>query len=553
MTTLVRDFHHTLIWPIQLRPLKRDASVSITGGHFWDVLKDKPGAWKFVKDPLLIDDESCLTGYEEFVYFLPYVQRFLYGVGEDGRGAQSSIYIFRRDDIKQVKLALHRDGPAYTLEVLKVRLHFFYDADTALLTFEVCGKDIPLEDASDIVDRFGRPYPPAWDEAAQGAHCLEKVSFIGSKGEILHESDYEDWEKYINLVRDARQTPLSSHWEWLMQPLVPAYKRGGTIKFYQIENKRIPLMSYMAFDDPHALSRGDMVRLGFAAKAGESESLPYSPKFLEDFESKHCYDRYWDETQTHINMNTRYMFCNVAFTMICKYQDERTDLKQHFRHQFYQIAIVAHFHKAALLNMSNRFSRAVERLNVRDIESVKVFKRDVRQTLEVFLRFNHRYWFQEISNQVQAADFFSYLRTQLGSEALYAEVREETNDINQYLDNDRTRKQTDNAMRLTVVSICGMVGTIVTGFLGMNLYSHADFTPLTKLTIFLCVLLPAVTLAVVTITFSKRLADFMEALSSEGLTWSEKLMTFKQIWRGNKGELQRARQYGRGMSGDAGD
>ena len=34
---------------------------------------------------------------------------------------------------------------------------------------------------------------------------------------------------------------------------------------------------------------------------------------------------------------------------------------------------------------------------------------------------------------------------------------------------DRARKQADNAMRLTMVSSCGMVGTIVTGFPGMNL------------------------------------------------------------------------------------
>ena len=96
---------------------------------------------------------------------------------------------------------------------------------------------------------------------------------------------------------------------------------------------------------------------------------------------------------------------------------------------------------------------------MRDFESVKQFKKHVRETLEVFLRFNHRYWFHEISNQVQASDFFSRWSHQLGSDALYAEVREEARDINEYLDTDRARKQTDNAMRLTVVSSCGMVGT----------------------------------------------------------------------------------------------
>ena len=101
-------------------------------------------------------------------------------------------------------------------------------------------------------------------------------------------------------------------------------------------------------------------------------------------------------------MDTRYLFCGLSFSAITRMGPGSEILLRQFRHQFYQIGLIANFHKAALLSLSNRFSRAVERLNVRDFESVKNFKRDVRQTLEVFLRFNHRYWFHEISNQVQA-------------------------------------------------------------------------------------------------------------------------------------------------------
>jgi CorA-like Mg2+ transporter protein len=213
--------------------------------------------------------------------------------------------------------------------------------------------------------------------------------------------------------------------------------------------------------------------------------------------------------------------------------------------------LIAHFHKAALLSMSNRFSRAVERLRVRDFESVKLFKRHVRETLEVFLRFNHRYWFHEISNQVQASDFFKRWSHQLGSDALYAEVREEARDINEYLDADRARKQTDNTTRLTVVSACGMVGTIVTGFLGMNLYSHSDLQTQTKLLIFFAVFIPTVLLSLYTVMISRRVAAFMEALASEGLTWREKFTTFRQIWGADKRAAVRARRSADGFSSEA--
>lgn len=548
---IVREFHHTLLWPITLRPLRREIGADTV--HFWDALRRHPGPWESVDDALLIEDESCLAGYEEFVYFLPYVQRFLYGVGDEGRGPQASLHAFQRHDLKEVRVRTEAGVGKISLAVRRARLYFFYDIDVALAVLEVSGENIPLESAIDIMDRFGRPYPPAWEADGRGSHCLHSVEFWGHDATgapaLLSKSDYGDREKYLDLVRLSRQTPLSLHWEFFLSPMVPAYLPGGALKYYQIENKRIPIMSYLSFDDPMALTRGDMARIAFAAKWGESGTLPYASRFLSDFEAAYCYDRYWDDQNPSAGMKTRYFFCGVGFAMITDHQRDKVLLRQ-FRHQFFQIGLIANFHKAALLSLSNRFSRAVERLNVRDFESVKQFKKHVRETLEVFLRFNHRYWFHEISNQVQASDFFARWAQQLGSNALYTEVREEARDINEYLDTDRARKQTDNAMRLTVVSSCGMVGTVATGFLGMNLYSHADMPTMDKLLIFLAVFVPTILLALYTVVISRRIANFMEALSSEGLSWREKFTTFRQIWYSSKRERVRERreQESRGLT-----
>ena len=307
--TIVRDFHHTLLWPITLRPLRREPGADVT--HYWEMLKRTPGPWTYVDDTLLIEDESCIAGYEEFVYFLPYVQRFLYGVGDEGRGAQSSLYAFTRNDINHVEINLTAGSAAIKLDVLRARLYFFYDVDVAVAILEVAGKDIALADAIEIMDRFGRPYAPAWDIATQGAHCPHRVAFFGQDGALLSQSDYGDREKFIDLVRAERQTPLSMHWEYFLSPMMPAYLPGGVIKYYQIENKRIPIMSYLSFDDPTVLTRGDMVRIGFAAKWGDSDTLPYASQFLQNFESEYCYDRYWGPTDRHDQMLTRYFFCGV--------------------------------------------------------------------------------------------------------------------------------------------------------------------------------------------------------------------------------------------------
>jgi len=231
--------------------------------------------------------------------------------------------------------------------------------------------------------------------------------------------------------------------------------------------------------------------------------------------------------------------------MITKHGDACRDLVQNFRHQFFQIGVLTNFHKAALLDLSNRFSIAVERLRVGDHDSVRVFKASVREALELFLRFNHRYWFHEISNQVLAADIYKRWSHQLGSDALYDDVREEARDINEYLDADRTRRSTDNMQRLTVVSACGMVGTVATGFLGMNLYSLSDLATWEKIAVFIVVFIPVTLLTLYTIVKSKRLSDFLEALSDERLPVRAKIGSFLDVWRESPGHAAPPDDHGR--------
>jgi len=43
--------------------------------------------------------------------------------------------------------------------------------------------------------------------------------------------------------------------------------REGVIRFRQIENHRMPLLAYLSFSDPQALTRGDFARLALIAGA----------------------------------------------------------------------------------------------------------------------------------------------------------------------------------------------------------------------------------------------------------------------------------------------
>jgi len=86
----------------------------------------------------------------------------------------------------------------------------------------------------------------------------------------------------------------------------------------------------------------------------------------------------------------------------------------------------------------------------------------------------HRYWFHEISNQAQARELFQLARQHLDLDVLYREIREELQDMGNFLEVEAMRRQNETVVRLTVVTTFGLIGTVTTGFLGMNVLAWAE-------------------------------------------------------------------------------
>jgi Mg2+ and Co2+ transporter CorA len=149
-----------------------------------------------------------------------------------------------------------------------------------------------------------------------------------------------------------------------------------------------------------------------------------------------------------------------------------------------------------------------------------------------FLGFTHRYWFHEVSEQAHVKALFGLTSRHLGIEPLYAQVKERIQDMNDFLDADALRRQANTVVRLTVVTIFGLIGTITTGFLGMNLLAEAEAGLARKLWLFLLVLVPTLALTFYTIAKSKRLSDFLDAVSDERLGLWAKCRAFAAVWLG---------------------
>jgi hypothetical protein len=530
----VQHFHQILLWPLELMP---SDPADLDRTPWQRLVEDRNGVWREVDDefpsePELFQDRH----YSEFVTFLPYVQRFLYGEGAT-RGAargKSPIRVLRRTDVKRARLMYPGEAEAVVLDVVHVDLYFFFDIDVSILVVELAGGALPLARVQETLYRLGRAYPTHWGPDGQGGHCLTRAEWLGSDGAVLAVSDYEKREKFLVHVGRYRAPAIAAHWEYLLTPMVPHHSmQPGALRYRPVEYHRMPVMGYLAVDRLSTVTRADFVRLGLVMPPGSPGVLPVSERHVADFETRYCYDRYWDDASPS---GTRTMCSGEALTIVGSagdpyFVDRETGLLGHFRHQHFLLFLIPHLHKAALVLLSDRLVGAVTDLDVDDTESVKRFKRRIRQYKEVFLRFTHRYWFQEVSDQAQARALYRMCCEALGTERLYTEVRKEIQDMSEYLDSDSIRRQSNMVIRLTVVTTVGLIGTITTGYFGMNLLAEADSHILRKIAFFALGTAATTALTGWIVARSKRLSDFLEALSDERLSSREKLAAFTSVWR----------------------
>ena len=537
---LVRTFHQTLLWPLQILPVTAGKQID----RHWELLdKDTAGIWTGVSDRFGVDTGSFgERNYREFVTFLPYVQRLLYGEGPSRHSkaayGDSPIKVYRRTDVVRARIEFPDRREPIELDVRQVDLYFFYDIDLVILAVELAGSDLPLDVVQDSLHRFGRAYPAGWTQDGDGINCPRRVEWLAADGRVLSTSDYEARELYLAAVSRERTPPLAAHWQYLIDPLTADHtERSGALRFRHLELYRMPLMAYLAVDHPERLTRGDFARLAYATAPGDRHSLPFSEEYLADFEEIHCYDRYYDKARATGGPGPRIMFCDHTFVVVGDagrpyFTDaERGGLAQ-FRHQFFLLALIAHMHKGALLMMSDRLVQAVTRLDIDDEESVLRFRAEIWGLLEIFLRFSHRYWFHDISDHVLTRDVFHGLIRQLNTDRLFVEMREELKDMGSYLDSDLLRRQSSIFLRLTVVTMIGLIGTTTTGFLGMSsLIAATDHHLGMKVLYVMCTATAFAVLTFYTLAKSQRIASFLDALTNERYSLGRKTKALLDIWR----------------------
>lgn len=98
------------------------------------------------------------------------------------------------------------------------------------------------------------------------------------------------------------------------------------------------------------------------------------------------------------------------------------------------------------------------------------------------------------------------------------------------LESDTLRRQANTVVRLTVVTVFGLIGSVVTGVAGMNLFAFADYPLVLPLVSLIAVAAAVTVLPFYKLAKSKGLADFLDSVSDERLpvrAWASLL----DVWR----------------------
>ena len=471
-------------------PLRRTSKLSSI---------DQPGTdgtrrWaKFDSDPLRAADHPGTPGrpqdlYAHYLYFHPYIRRFLF---DPPMVDKRPLTLWRLQDPQQfawLDVVLPegqnaKHGGVYALRFRVERcLLYEFSLGVVLLELELVwqesrhpiednasGPPLSLAEVMDALDFMRRTHPgyfpwaPAdapphrrldlaggrfplavrWAEHDQSMAAPELNSGDDGAGQrdllcdlCKHRTALLD--QVLNPLAAQRTTPLGKPWASLL----------GAVGEHceQIEDERMPYMAYVVVDDPAQISRGDWVRLASADYRGESPKLPYGQAMLDAFEQSHCYDRFFDP-KANAELNTRYLNTGYAFAMVGANAPPFTgDLLVHFRRHYASIGLLAQFNKAALLLFSNRLSEAIDERNQGDGSKYRSSVRTIQGDL---LEFTHRYWFDGVSNQMQAGELQAYWFKHLRLQALYDGVMAEASAAHQYVIAEEESLQTQEEQRQT--------------------------------------------------------------------------------------------------------
>jgi hypothetical protein len=482
--------------------------------------------------PLTSDQWPDLQHAQSHAYFHPFIRQFLFDnsfYDNDYRLA------FHRTDINLIRVQLagkfadrkpvgEEKPESRILEFVVKRCELeVVRMGVALLVLEIESKEqLTLDIVQAIQNQLRRTYSPYFDDYVPvGRHNLPDVlsshmprlvelANIDANSQVrilastknpdasfnsidaIHADElYRRFERPCSTDQlpkaiEPDAIPVGAHWEYLLSPFLPRIEcNSSLLRFIPLGDDRLPIMSYIAVEDPRAITRGDWVRLCFADNPG-GDRLPYAQEFLTKFEENYCYDRYWYKSRESKSSPSRIVNSGMTFCWVGSahwkdyFSNPKNGALATFRTIYSRLGLLAHLQKAAMLTSAIRISELSERKSWYQAAPPDYIKQKelIDQFYREFIEFTHVYWFDEVTPQLQGIELFSAWQGHLNIHQLQNEVRQELIDLTNVVNAAQQERQSkaaielsERTLKLTRYAIGFGILSFVVGFFGMNFFA----------------------------------------------------------------------------------
>ena len=530
---VVDEFRQILIWPllVQFGAAKQfsleTVSEKLTAAN-WKLVQESQdtNAWRIGdddwyktkdKDGRYVNEHEY--DYSEIVYFHSFVRNFLYG-GDGLPAEKRPIRVFHPNlnateassqsesthsklkDLKYLYVQLKGDRDFY----LKVERIEAYLADTGVLvvTIEVfCNthhdgaseKPLKLSDALDLQNLLRMVFPRRWSSNGDPSETPLQMAWAkdttieGRQSfEIIESSrqDFRDKGSFTRIVGENAEIPVAAHLAYLLAPLIPydPPSQPVDITYKQIEDQRIPSMSFVAVEEPRQITDWDFARIAFFDSHGESTVSSYSDDYMQDWEKLHAYDRFWQRKPSLLQKNlsdqgklddhnemvrTRWLCSGYGFSVVGSSKDRffMGQIRSNFHHHYFRMGFIAHFHRASLLALREELSKSMNKDGL-------AFHNAVINIQKNCTRFRTRYWYHEVSTQLQGQELFRWWSNKLGNQELFDKVTSDVEALASLVRTEIAERESENIKWLTFYGLLvgligvftGFVSAVLTGVLG---------------------------------------------------------------------------------------
>ncbi len=184
---------------------------------------------------------------------------------------------------------------------------------------------------------------------------------------------------------------------------------------------------------------------------------------LRELIDEHTYPRFAD-WGTLYGMS-RYSF--VCLTSSGEFGEK--NIMNHVRTMYYQIVVLCLIQRGSIL----RFSREVARISnipTQNNDHHKQSLKEIEQINEAYLKFVNQLYFREVTAQEQGIEIYDQMQKMMRIERDIKDLNREIDELYQYASFLEEKETNARMEKLTVLGAIFLIPTLITSFLGMNIF-----------------------------------------------------------------------------------